>query len=323
MTRTWSDGASLPVLTASYSGFVNGDTPASLKTPVTLSTDATGSSPPGSYDILGIRRDFDRLHDHVQRRHPDDQSGRHHDGPRVVGQSFGYGQAVTITAKVAAVAPVFRASPTGSVEFYDGSTDLGGGTLGGGVATISISSLAAASHTITAVYSGDGNFTTSTAANLTQSVSPPRSTVTANDATKVYGQANPAFAASYCGFVLGQDPSVLGGTLSFSTSATAASHVQAGGYPVTPGGLTSTNYAISFVAGTLTITPAPLSITADNKNTVYGAPLPALTASYSGFVNGDTPASLTTPVTLSTDATASSPPAPTTSRRPARPRPIT
>ena len=41
---------------------------------------------------------------------------------------------------------------------------------------------------------------------------------------------------------------------------------------------------------------APLTITANNTNKVYGAAVPAFTASYSGFVNGDTASSLTTPV---------------------------
>ena len=35
----------------------------------------------------------------------------------------------------------------------------------------------------------------------------------------------------------------------------------------------------------------------------YGGPMPALTVAYSGLVNGDTPASLTTPPTLTTTAT--------------------
>ena len=49
-----------------------------------------------------------------------------------------------------------------------------------------------------------------------------------------------------------------------------------------------------------------LTITADNQTKVYGATLPTLTASYSGFVNGDTSASLTTQPTLTTTATAGS-----------------
>ena len=60
------------------------------------------------------------------------------------------------------------------------------------------------------------------------------------------------------------------------------------------------------MAGTLTVTPAALTITANNQTKVYGAALPTLTASYSGFVNGDTSASLTTQPTLTTTATASS-----------------
>ncbi|OYV74139.1 MAG: hypothetical protein B7Z74_02775, partial [Deltaproteobacteria bacterium 21-66-5] len=58
---------------------------------------------------------------------------------------------------------------------------------------------------------------------------------------------------------------------------------------------------------TVTVAPAPLTITADAESKVYGAALPTLTASYSGFVNGDTAASLTTQPTPATTATASSP----------------
>ena len=76
--------------------------------------------------------------------------------------------------------------------------------------------------------------------------------------------------------------------------------------PSPPAGAVDTDYTISYVAGTLTVTPAPLTITADNQTKVYGAALPTLTASYTGFVNGDTSASLTTQPTLSTTATASS-----------------
>ena len=60
-------------------------------------------------------------------------------------------------------------------------------------------------------------------------------------------------------------------------------------------------------AGTLTITPVALTITANNQTKVYGAALPTLTASYAGFVNGDTSASLTTLPMLDTTATAGQP----------------
>src|ERR671935_1719374 len=128
--------------------------------------------------------------------------------------------------------------------------------------------------------------------------------VTADNASKVYGQANPAFTVSYSGFVNGDGPSSLGGTLSFATAATAASHV--GSYPVTPSGLTSNDYDISFHAGTLSVTPAPLTITASSGSSVYGSAPGPVTASYSGFPNGDTASSLTTQPTCPTTATAQS-----------------
>jgi subtilisin-like proprotein convertase family protein len=59
---------------------------------------------------------------------------------------------------------------------------------------------------------------------------------------------------------------------------------------------------------TINVLRAPLNITANDTNKLYGAALPAFTATYSGFVNGDSPASLNPQVTLATAATAASPP---------------
>jgi hypothetical protein len=74
--------------------------------------------------------------------------------------------AVTFTATVGA--PV--GTPTGTVMFLDGTTTLGSGTLSAGIAIFTTSSLAAGSHTIMAVYSGDTNEVGSTSAALTQLV---------------------------------------------------------------------------------------------------------------------------------------------------------
>src|ERR1043166_2850237 len=73
---------------------------------------------------------------------------------------------------------------------------------------------------------------------------------------------------------------------------------------------TPTDTASFFSASTnvtINVQKAPLTITAVDKSKVYGAALPTLTASYSGFVNGDEIGRLDTPVTLSTTASASSP----------------
>ncbi len=71
-------------------------------------------------------------------------------------------QPVTFTATVTAVAPG-AGTRTGTVTFKDGATTLGTGAVNAsGHATLTTSSLAAGSHTITAIYGGDGNFNTST-----------------------------------------------------------------------------------------------------------------------------------------------------------------
>src|SRR5206468_3850874 len=59
-------------------------------------------------------------------------------------------------------------------------------------------------------------------------------------------------------------------------------------------------YTIAYVTGTLTVNPAPLTITASNASVTYGDGAPAISASYSGFVLTDTAASLTTPPTCTT-----------------------
>jgi hypothetical protein len=75
------------------------------------------------------------------------------------------GQTATITAEVAASAPG-AGTPTGTVTFSDSGRSLGSGLLtvvaGKAQATFSTSSLATGAHSITASYSGDGNFQTST-----------------------------------------------------------------------------------------------------------------------------------------------------------------
>jgi len=130
-------------------------------------------------------------------------------------------------------------------------------------------------------------------------------TITANNASKVYGASLPTLSVSYSSFANGDTPASLDTPVELFTTATAAS--PADFYSITPSGATSANYSIILVEGVLAVTPAPLTITANHTNKVYGAPLPVMTAAYSGLVNGDTPTSLDTPVVLTTSATAASP----------------
>jgi type VI protein secretion system component Hcp len=212
-----------------------------------------------------------------------------------------YGDSLTLTATVAAGS---AAPDRGEVTFHEGATVLCSAVaLSGGVATCSIGVPAAGSHTYSADYTALSGFGPSSGF-LAVSVNQKALTVTADNQSKVYGQPNPAFTASYSGFVSGDSVASLSGSLTFATAATAASGV--GAYDITPGGLTSANYSITFVNGTLTVSPAPLTITADPQTKVYGQPNPAFTVSYASFVNGDTAASLGGSLTFTTAATAAS-----------------
>ena len=222
-----------------------------------------------------------------------------------------YGQSVTFTATVSNTSGS-GGVPSGSVAFYDGSTLLGVGTTLSGAgtsatSTFTISTLKAGTQSMSAVYTATGNPPLgSTSSTLTQTVNQAPLTITANNQTKIYGAALPTLTASYSGFVNGDTAASLDTQPTLTTTATAGSHVAGGPYTITASGAVDSDYSISYVAGTLTVTSAGLTITAVNQTKVYGAALPTLTASYSGFVNGDTSASLTTQPTLTTTATASS-----------------
>ncbi len=153
-----------------------------------------------------------------------------------------YGEAVTFTATVAANSPG-SGTPTGSIAFYDGSSELGTGTLSGGKATFKTSAfaLSAGSNSITAVYSGDQNFTGSASAALTLNVIQDRTTTTLGSSVNpsVVGQsvtftatisANSPGSGTPTGSVtfevdsisVGSPVALTNGAASFTTTFTAA-----------------------------------------------------------------------------------------------------
>jgi len=94
-----------------------------------------------------------------------------------------YGQSVTFTATVGAVAPG-SGIPTGTVTFYDGATVLGTSNVdSSGQANFTTSALFIGTHSITATYNGDANYNGSTSPPLIQTVVAPLST----DDVKVTG----------------------------------------------------------------------------------------------------------------------------------------
>ena len=115
-------------------------------------------------------------------------------------------------------------------------------------------------------------------------------TVSANDASKTYGDLNPALSTTLSGFVNGENLSNSGvtGTGLASTSADQSTGAGTAVINASAGSLAATNYDFTtFNSGTLTIDKAHLTVSANNASKTYGDANPALSTTLSGFVNGE------------------------------------
>ena len=107
-------------------------------------------------------------------------------------------------------------------------------------------------------------------------------TVAANNKSITYGDSKPTFTATYSVTPTSGD---ISGTLAYECSYKKGD--AAGTYVVTPKGISSDKYGISFVAGTLTVAKKALTITAENKSMTAGDTAPEFTVTATGFITGD------------------------------------
>jgi len=157
-------------------------------------------------------------------------------------------------------------SATGPATITGGQTLAGYSLKINGVGQVSVTASSAATSFNTAAPSVVRNF----------AVTPASLTVTAQSQSMVYNTTLPALTSTTTGFVNGDPGTVVTGTPTLSTTATASS--PAGTYPITvsAGTLAAANYTFAFTNGTLTITPASSTVTLGNLAATYtGAPLAA------------------------------------------------
>jgi hypothetical protein len=111
-----------------------------------------------------------------------------------------FGNSIIFTATVT---PTVSTSlvPTGQVDFFDGATKIGSGTLVSGSTTLTISTLAGGSHSIVAKYDGDSNFSGSNSTPITQTVNP---------------------IASQTGLQSSENPSVYGDPVTFTATVSSS-----------------------------------------------------------------------------------------------------
>ena len=175
-------------------------------------------------------------------------------------------------------------------NFNQNNSQYNAVTDGSGVATtivpLGFTTVGTHPSAFTATFGGDATHTGSSAtADLI--VTKAILTVTADNQTRLYGDPNPPLTYTITGFVNQDTIAVVSGAADCTTTATITSDV--GTYPITCtlGTLTATNYDFVFVPGTLTVTPAPLTVTVDSFTRVYGDPNPTFTGTITGIKNND------------------------------------
>jgi len=168
------------------------------------------------------------------------------------------------------VSPIALSATASSGLAVSYAVTSGPGTINGTQLTVT----GAGTIVVAASQAGSGQYSPAVSVTQTLAVSQVPLTVTANNASRVYGTPNPAFTATFTGFVNGDTqstPGIYSGAPAFSTTATSNS--PQGTYPITVslGTLASTDYTFTgFVSATL-------SIIGNETQTINFPPLAAVT----------------------------------------------
>jgi hypothetical protein len=225
-----------------YTGFVNGENESVFTAPLTVTTTATQISIPGTYPIT-----------------PGGAAAANYNISFVDG-------VLTVTASKQAQTITFGTLPVktyGDANFATGATISSNLTIqynssDPAVATVVngfIQINGVGTTTITAAHPGDANYEAAIDVPQVLTVNKAPLTIKANNQTRLVGQPNPALTITYTGFVKNETSTVFTTQPVISTTATTASPV--GDYPINVSGAVAANYNITYVAGTLTVTPLP------------------------------------------------------------------
>ena len=199
--------------------------------------------------------------------------------------SISYGASVNLTATVSGIG----AAPSGTVTFLDGTAQLGTGTLSNaGVATCTATGLGGGSHSITANYSGDTNYTPATSSAVTVTVTKAAQKIAFSPvpASVAYGASPIALSATASSGLAVTFSATGPATLSGNTLTITG----AGSLVVTANQAGNANYAAaSAVSQTIKVSKAAATavVASSEAAGIYGASV-TLTATLTGSVNTPT-----------------------------------
>ncbi|MFB6456697.1 MBG domain-containing protein [Chitinophaga sp. Hz27] len=240
-----------------WSGFAFNDNPAIFSQQPTVTYGATAASPVGTYpitlNIAGVGNSNYTLHPFngvltVAKANqvitaPAGLIKKYGDAPFDPGATISSGQAITYTLV------------------------SGPGAISGNQLTI----IGAGTIKVTASQPGGSNYNAAADVTFDIIVNKAEAIITANNASRNYGDANPSFTYSLGSLVNAGDLSMITGSPVLATAATNTSAPGAYDITVAPGTLASDNYTFRLVKGTLTISKANQTITFNSlTNKTYG-----------------------------------------------------
>ena len=278
-------GQTNPTLTQTITGFANGETLATsgVTGSATASTTATATTNAGSATISASTgnlsaSNYDFTAATVNAALTIDKA---HLTVTADNQTRLYGQTnPTLTQTISGFANGETLATSGVTGAASGSTTATA-TTNAGTSAISPSTgnLSASNYDFTAA-----------TGNAALTIDKAHLTVTADNQTRQYGEANPTFTQTITGFAPGQTlatSGVLGNAPNANSSAVLRSSV--GNVVITgsTSGLSSDNYDFVASNGTLNITPKPITGSINTVNTLYGATYIPGSVNLSGVLSGD------------------------------------
>ena len=238
-----SYGTANRAFTYSIAGFVNNETSAVVSGTATETTTATSTSDVGSYPITFSTENLTAVN----------YTFNYVNGTLTVlggvSQTITFNPPPNVTYGVSSIALTAIASSGLPVTYQvTGPATVNGSTL---------TNIGAGPVTVTASQAGNSNYAAATPVSRSFTVAPAILTVTANNASRAFGGANPPFTYTIAGLVNGDTTAAVSGTATETTTAITTS--PGGTYPITfsTKALTAPNYAFTYVNGTLTVSAAP------------------------------------------------------------------
>jgi len=204
----------------------------------------------------------------------------------------------TVTGSLTVAPQSGPGTPTGTVNFFAGVTQVGTCTLASGACSFSLTGIPEGAASLSAQYSGDSSFAGSTSGGTTINVARAILQVTANSYAINVGAALPAYAATITGFVNGDTQSTATtGSPTLTGSATNSNSPGEYAIAVATGTLAATNYNFTFTSGYLRIVPASqaAAVATGDTRTVTEPSFPAVCQQLNADitqVNNDIPASI-------------------------------